>query len=29
MKEFETDPVYMKALEWFVLLQDVFSLDCI
>jgi transmembrane sensor len=22
MKEFETDPVYMKALEWFVLLQD-------
>jgi transmembrane sensor len=22
MKEFETDPVYMKALEWFVHLQD-------
>ncbi len=22
MQEFETDPVYMKALEWFVLLQD-------
>ncbi|WP_079210551.1 FecR family protein [Brucella pituitosa] len=22
MKEFETDPVYRKALEWFVLLQD-------
>jgi len=22
MKEVETDPVYMKALEWFVLLQD-------
>lgn len=22
MTEFETDPVYMKALEWFVLLQD-------
>lgn len=22
MKDFETDPVFMKALEWFVLLQD-------